>query len=101
MPSRKRFKPRVIDRALLRKGFKKETSHHIIYYYYINGKKTSIHTYISHDTRELSPKQLNQMAKELKLNYDDFEKLIECPLSEIEYRDYLQSKGYIKGNFSF
>lgn len=93
-----RFKAREIGHALQRKGFHKEESKdHTKYYYYVNGKKTSIHTYMSRGGKkeELSPKLLKKMAIQLKLKYDEFEDLINCPLSKEDYHHHLVSEGFI------
>ena len=94
---KKRFKAREIDSSLRRKGFKKiETKHHTKYVLYVNDKKTSIHTYISHGVNELSPKLLKKMAKQLKLKYDQFVDLIDCPLTGENYVKLLLRKNIIK-----
>lgn len=78
------YKTRKIVSSLTKKGFnpKKGKSKHIKYTLYINGKKTSIFTWVSHGLDEYNDQLLNAMRKELSLESNqELNDLIECPMS--------------------
>lgn len=77
-------KTRKIVSSLTKKGFipKKGKSKHIKYTLYVNGKKTSIFTWVSHGLDEYDDQLLNAMRKELSLESNqELNDLIECPMS--------------------
>jgi hypothetical protein len=87
-----------IEKALAKKGFRKEDSHHRYYTYYDGDKCTGIYTYISTGTKYkvYDDHLLSQMYKQLKL--DDRQqllRLIDCPMDEQQYRDKLREKGFL------
>jgi len=78
------YKTRKIVSSLKKKGFnpKKGKSKHIKYTLYVNGKKTSIFTWVSHGLDEYNDQLLNAMRKELSLESNqELNDLIECPMS--------------------
>lgn len=77
-------KTREIVSSFTKKGFnpKKGKSKHIKYTLYVNGKKTSIFTWISHGLDEYDDQLLNAMRKELRLESNqELDDLIDCPMS--------------------
>jgi len=96
MPTRK---TRKIVSSLTKKGFhsKKGKSKHIKYTLYVNGKKTSVFTWVSHGLDEYEDKLLNAMRKELRLESSkELDDLIECPMSEKELIALLVKRKIIK-----
>ena len=92
-------KTRKIVSSLAKKGFnpKKGRSKHIKYTLYVNGKKTSIFTWISHGLDEYNDRLLNAMRKELHLETSkELEDLVECPMSEEALISLLAKRGEIK-----
>ena len=81
-----------IGKSLLRKGFKSKEGDHKFYTFYYNDKKTSVFTKISHSSSTINDSLLGLMARQLKLNKNDFCNLVDCPLSEKEYADILIKK---------
>ncbi|WP_287961280.1 hypothetical protein [Acidiplasma sp.] len=80
------IKTNKIRKGLLKKGFLEERSHdHVIFRLYDEGKKTNIHTKISHGGSEYDDQLISLMARELNLKKDSFLKLIECPLKHEDY----------------
>jgi len=65
-------------------------------HFYVSGKKTAIHTYFSHGIPEYDDHLLGSVARQLKLRRDDLDALIDCPMSEDEYRDYLIAGGHVR-----
>ena len=89
-------KTEELKRSLKKKGFQQQDTHHEMYWLYVNGKKTSIKTRISHGAQEYSDNLLSQMAKQVGLGKNEFDNLIDCPLSEEKYVQLLQEKGKVK-----
>lgn len=86
---------RKVEEALLKKGFEdKEGDHHFFIYHTLQGKKSSIRTKTSHTPKmkEISDGILAQMAKQCRLNKQDFMNLIDCPLSREQYEARLIEK---------
>ena len=86
---------RKVEEALLKKGFEdKEGDHHFFIYHTLQGKKSSIRTKTSHTPKmkEISDGILAQMAKQCRLNKQDFMNLIDCPLSREKYEARLIEK---------
>jgi hypothetical protein len=93
------YKTRKIAASLTKKGFspKKGKSKHIKYTLYVNGKKTSIFTWISHGLDEYEDRLLNAMKKELHLESNrELDDLIECPMSAESLVSLLEARGKLK-----
>jgi hypothetical protein len=86
---------RQVSSALLRKGFKSWDSDHAVFELWIDGRKSPIHTKISHGEREIHDGLLAAMARQLKLKRAQFDDLVECPLSMEEYVGMLRAGGYL------
>jgi len=87
-----------IEAALIRKGFKLDNSHHRYFKYFVNGVYTGAYTFTSHGSsyKVYGDALLAKMGKQLKL--DDKKqllRLIDCPMTEEEYRKHLHKKGII------
>lgn len=83
--------------SLGKKGFTETDSyrdHYYFMYYTQSGKKTRIITKLSRGThyKSIGNSLLNMMAKECKLNKNDFMDLIDCPLSRADYEKKLIGK---------
>lgn len=89
-------KTREIARALTGKGFRRSNTHHKYYFFYDeNGRKTPVKTLASHGSKEVPKGILSAMSRQLHVSPGQFEQLLDCPLSEEEYRAHLQSGGHI------
>lgn len=89
------YKTRVIESALSKKGFEKKESHHKKYTLYVNGKRTSIYTFISHGNKEYGDNLLNKMKDQLHISRKELEELIMCPLKHEDYIRILHKKNLI------
>ena len=90
---------RKIETGLLRKGFKKDDTHHRVFRFYVGGKKTRISTFISHGSgyREYGDDLLIKMKKELCMpNKKYLIDFIECPVTEEKFKKDLLSTGKVK-----
>jgi len=93
-------KRRKIINTLTGKGFQeiKDSDHHKLIFF-IDGKKVGLSTKISRGTkyRDVPEGLLKMMKRQVKLNdLDQFLQLIDCPMSESDYKDFLSQSGYIK-----
>ncbi len=89
---------RLVENALVRKGFQQEESHHSYFFYYTQaGERTQIRTRTSHGTssKSLSDNLLSLMARQCKLSKKDFLQLVDCPLERKAYEELLESSGSI------
>lgn len=84
-----------IKNALLKKGFKIQESDHHFFSFYCNGEKTTIRTKISHGEKEIDDSLINKMQKQLHLTKQEFLDLINCPLSEDEYKKLMFQRNVI------
>ncbi|MGL6227294.1 MAG: hypothetical protein ACRC10_11805 [Thermoguttaceae bacterium] len=86
-----------IDSALRRKGFRREVNgKHIMYHFLDSEQKDSgIRTMMSHGMggSTLSTKLICEMSRQLRLTKRQFLALIDCTMSEAEYRIVLQQLG--------
>jgi hypothetical protein len=90
-----KYKVKDLEYSLSKKGFKLQNSHHKLYIYFVNGKKTGIRTFISHGKSEYGDNLLNKMKDQLKLSRQQFDDLIQCPMSKEELYETYSKNGYI------
>jgi hypothetical protein len=82
--------------ALLRKGFDKVETHHTMLWFVAEGRRTGIHTWVSHGQRKLDDRLLRLIGRELHLSRAELLKFVEC---EMSYEDYLRRmvvEGYLR-----
>lgn len=89
-------KVKEIESSLGKKGFELKQTHHRMYTLFVEGKRTSIRTRISHGLKEYDDHLLGQMAKQVKLTKEQLLELIDCPMSEEQYRKILLDSGAIE-----
>jgi hypothetical protein len=89
------LKARDADSSLTKKGFRTRNSKDKYYHFYVDGKKTAVYTFMSQGEREIHDGLVGQMCKQVKLNKKEFLALIECTLSEPDYRQLLEDRGHI------
>lgn len=88
----------VVERALQRKGFRKrEGDHSFFIYYTLDGKKTPVRTKTSHGSshRDIGSEIASRMARQCRLGSVDFERLVDCSLSQAEYEELLEEQGAV------
>jgi len=87
----------TVESGLQKKGFVIETDrdHRYFFYHSKNGKKTKVHTKISHSPKykTIGDNLLALMSKQCGLSKPDFIDLIDCPLSRDEYENKLSAQG--------
>ena len=79
-----------IEKGLVKKGFvKNEGDHHYFVYHNLSGKKTAVFTKTSHTPkmRQIPDNLISQMARQCRVNKQNFLNLIDCPLSQSQYEE--------------
>jgi len=88
---------RDVETGLLRKGFRpSQGKHQSFHYWTLAGRKTGIRTVTSHGAREIHDPILAYMARECKLSRRDFDRLIDCPMSQQQYELTLHTSGALR-----
>lgn len=88
---------RDVDRGLKKKGFDSSERDHTYYTFHtVNGVKTSVYTKISHGEREISDNLLAKMSRQIDLPRRDFDRLIDCAISHVEYEQMLIVSGRLQ-----
>jgi hypothetical protein len=87
-------KPLDIEKALLKKGFIKESdSHHNYYFLTVDGKKTDLYTYLSHgkNSKEYGSNLMDKVKKQLRFkDSNKAENFLDCPMTSIQYIEMLK-----------
>ena len=89
---------REIDRALRAKGFavREQKRHRRYFFYFGDGSKSGISTSMSRTSKRSVGQGLAAfMAKDCRLTNQEFERLIDCPLSQAQYENLLRERGQI------
>ena len=77
-------------KALKKKGFEPDKTHHEMFWYYLDGKKTSVRTRTSHGEKEFDDGLMSERRKQIGLsNKRQMIDFIECPLSSEELKQIL------------
>jgi hypothetical protein len=87
------LKPRNVQNALTRKGFRQSEGDHARFIFYPGDRKTKIRTMLSHNSRDLGNELIHRMAVELRLTKADFLNLVSCTLSGEQYILKLRENG--------
>lgn len=86
------FKSREVDRALQKKGFKREDDKsHVYFYHEYRGVETGATTHISHGVSTVAGPLIGLMKRQLKLkSSQQFFDLIKCPMTSAAYNKILE-----------
>ncbi|MGA2523658.1 MAG: type II toxin-antitoxin system HicA family toxin [Candidatus Bathyarchaeia archaeon] len=87
------LKANDVVRGLMKKGFRPDNRKHKFLFLYVNGKKTSVFTYVSWGSDDIDDYLIGKMSNQVRLERKEFINLVECPLSEEEYLAELTKKG--------
>lgn len=91
------IKSTQVEKALLKKGFKREPGDHRFYFLYDDsGKRTSVRTKVSHNQQEINDYLANCMKKQLHLSKDEFNDLVKCPLKYEQYLRLLKDRRVLR-----
>jgi predicted RNA binding protein YcfA (HicA-like mRNA interferase family) len=88
------LKSRDVINSLEKKGFLRREGSHTFLILQVNGKKTSIHTMVSHGSKDIDDHLINKMSMQVKLEKNKFIDLATCPLSTDDYLKALKDQGY-------
>lgn len=90
-----KHKTKAIEASLSKKGFRVVNTHHKRCIYYADGEKTGITTFISHGKKEYGEVLLSKMRTQLKLSREQFDNLVNCPLTKEELYKFYSDNGLI------
>lgn len=77
---------REIKEGLTKKGFVAVQRDHTYLFFSVAGRKSGIHTKISHGNKEYGDNILSLVARQLRITTKQLDDLLDCPMS---YEDYL------------
>jgi uncharacterized protein YtpQ (UPF0354 family) len=82
------------------KGFRLEQDkrdHDFLFFEHV-GVTQAIYTKVSRGTshRTIDDQLLGKMSRQLKLTRKQFNDLVDCPMSQVEYEDHLRQGGYLQ-----
>ena len=92
------YKRRRVESALRHKGFRRTESHHSFFHYYTEaGEKTRIWTKTSHGRSgaDIDKGLFKRMAGQCNLTANEFNDLVECPMSRADYEQRLRDAGKV------
>ena len=92
-------KARLVERGLLRKGFRLTDTHHRRFVYHtLDGEEPQpVTTIMSHGAdRDISDRLLGQMARQLHLTRRQFDNLVDCTLLQDDYEAMMRRDGFIR-----
>ena len=89
------LKTQTIDRSLTSKGFEKIERDHHYYHFKHDGRKTALTTKTSHGKSEIDDSLIALMSRQLKLSKKEFMTFVECRLSESDYIELMQQRGFL------
>lgn len=79
-------KAREIKEGLTKKGFITVQRDHTYLFFSVGGRKSGIHTKISHGNKEYGDNILSLIARQLRITTKQLDDLLDCPMS---YEDHL------------
>lgn len=90
------FRARDVATALTSKGFVAYDNDHTYYHFKYEGKDVGVFTKISHGEREIRAPLARKMRQQMKLESNaDFQRFVECPLTQTDYEAILRKQGKI------
>ncbi len=84
---------RAVAAALQAKGFRRTDNDHSFFTLWVDGKKTIIHTKISHGEKDIGDKLLGMMARQLAITRAQLLALLRCELTKEMYVRHLREAG--------
>lgn len=80
---------------LLRKGFKEVNTDHKMLIFHHRGKKTAVHTKVSHGIKEIGDPLIGLMAKQIRLSKSQFKGVVECTVKEDDLIEIYSEQGLL------
>lgn len=93
------LKRREVEQALESKGFMRREKAHVFFLYHTReGLKTSVRTMTSHGNSgaDIDNQLIAAMARQCEVSRANFERLINCSLSQEAYENLLIDRGIIE-----
>ena len=90
------YPSRKIIRALEKKGFVRDNTHHMMFWLVIEGRRRGIRTLCQSRHTGIRGQVASSVAKEMKLRRSELDSFVQCPLQREDYLDLLREKGEIR-----
>lgn len=90
------IKTKNIESALLKKGFRSESSHHEYFWLYIGERQTRFKTYLSHSIPEYGDQLLDKVKKQMGISKKQLVDFVDCRLTYEKYVAHLRQHGRIE-----
>jgi hypothetical protein len=89
------LKTSKIKKALLKKAFKNDSTHHEMYWLVVGDQKRSIRTRISNGQKNANDWLQHQIARQLKLTISQFKLFVECGITGEDYAALMIQPGHV------
>ena len=89
-------KAREIKEGLTKKGFIAVQRDHPYLFFSVEGRKSGVHTKISHGNKEYGDNILSLVARQLHITTKQLDDLLDCPMSYEDYLSMLQEKKIVR-----
>jgi len=89
-------KAREIKEGLIKKGFIAYQRDHTYLFFSVEGRKSGVHTKISHGNKEYGDNILSLVARQLHITTKQLDDLLDCPMSYEDYLSMLQEKKIVR-----
>ena len=91
------YSTREFEAALIRLGFRRDTTHHQMFWYFDGDRKTSVRTRTSHGEREFDDSLLSLRRKQIgSLSKPQFLALLNGSLTPEAFRQHLLNTGILQ-----
>jgi len=87
-----------IRAKLIKTGFREKIRKHDYYYLYVDGRKSSIFTFLSQGSgyREYGEELASDVAHQVRLTKKEFLLFVECTISPERYLELLKQRGHLQ-----
>lgn len=82
--------------ALLKKGFRADSTHHEVMWFYAGNQKTSIRTRFSHGAKEYDDNLCSLVRRQINLQASEFDRFMECPMNYEDYLTLMKTRGHVR-----
>ena len=86
------YKGKDVTKALKKKGFEESNGDHKFLVLHIDGKKSQVHTKISHGAKTYTGQLMKMLKDQLRVGNTELRGLLDCPMSHEQYVEYLNGK---------
>ena len=89
------LKAKDVEKALLKKGFRKDNKDHRRFRLWVDGVMRKVNTMTSHNSQEIGHNLQTMMAMQMYLTKNEFLIFVSCQMTEQDYIERLKAKDII------